>query len=158
MKDKKMRTGIIIILLFFIWVGSINPQGRRNAYRKIDQLEMVKLMDLLELDSETSAKFLAKRQAYVEKRRESLIRLDSLEKFIEAKVKEKEEGSNEVKKAVTEYLELEKKIVNLKYEHINSVKGFLTNEQMARYVTYEKRFRRELMEIIRENRRNKFNR
>lgn len=145
-----MRTKFIFVLLIFISVTSLQAQGRRNAFRKIDQIDLVKLLDVLNMDEQTTTKFLPKRKAFVEKRRESVLKLDSLEKFIEKGIKEDKAGGNDVKKAINEYLELEKYIFTLRYDHINSVKSILTTEQLANYLQFDRKFKQELRDIIRE--------
>ncbi|MHC1737289.1 MAG: hypothetical protein AB9882_04700 [Ignavibacteriaceae bacterium] len=148
-----MKTKFLLIFIIFLTVSAIQAQGRRNAFRKIDQIDLVKLLDVLNMDEQTSTKFLPKRKAFVEKRRESVIKLDSLEKFIDKGIKEDKAGSNVVKKAINEYIELEKYIFTLRYDHLNSVKSLLTTEQLANYLQFDRKFKQELRDIIRENKR-----
>jgi len=148
-----MKTKLLLILIVFLSVTAIQAQGRRNAFRKIDQIDLVKLMDVLNMDDQTSTKFLPKRKAFVEKRRESVLKLDSLEKFIERGIKEDKAGENDIKKAINDYLELEKYLFTLRYDHLNSVKSILTTEQLANYLQFDRKFKQELRDIIRENKR-----
>lgn len=148
-----MKTKLLLILIVFLSVTAIQAQGRRNAFRKIDQIDLVKLMDVLNMDDQTSTKFLPKRKAFVEKRRESVLKLDSLEKFIGRRIKEDKSLENDIKKAINDYLELEKYLFTLRYDHLNSVKSILTTEQLANYLQFDRKFKQELRDIIRENKR-----
>jgi len=150
-----MKIRLLLFFVLFLGVVSLQSQGRRHMFRKIDQIERVKPIDCLELDEEASTKFFQKRKIFVEKRRESVAKLDSLEKFIQKGITEDKSGSNEVKKAINEYLEVEKSIVIQRYEHINLVKSLLTTEQLAKYIHFDQMFKDELREVIMERRKNK---
>lgn len=151
---------IFPVLLIIVFCSNTLGQVPQERLKKIEQLEKVKLMDLLDLNEETSIKFFSRRNNYTEKRRDLLYKIDSLYHLINRNTKTKSENKiseKEMKKCIDEYLAGEKSLNNLRIEYLNSIKSILNTEQLAKVIVFDRRFKEELRDLVikRRQKRNK---
>lgn len=135
-----------ILALFLLVPGQAQPKKQRNILKKIDQLERVKLLEVLEMDEESSVKFFVRRKEFKERTRFVRGSLDSLQKHIEEKI---ESGEKVNYKALAgEYTKLEAEMHKLRTDYISSNADILNDEQMAKLIIFERVFRREIQELM----------
>lgn len=142
------------VIIFFL-VNSITfsqhmkTNVRTKAIEKIQQIEMVRLVEVLDLDEETSARFFARRKDHMEKMQALMLkRRDLLDEMDDLIQKEENTDANSFKQKFNELNEIDKKIVNEKNEFYKSLFNILTPKQVLKLITFDEKFRREIRETI----------
>ena len=144
----------LFLLLIVITVVSVTLTAQRKHDRqhqvpdKILQLEKIKLIEILEMDEETTLKFFSRRSEFERE-------MDGIHKAINEKLDEMEQMVNsdnvrdEELKAAIEDLNLKhQKLDNMKADFINSLDDILSYEQIAKMILFERRFKEELRKAI----------
>lgn len=156
-----MRKIICVLVIFILIPGLSHSQTKKDKFEKgggkIERLEKIKLIETLELDEETTLRFFSRR---AEHRRT----MHSLQQDADNKLKELETATQnanisdkELQKLLSEYLQIEQKIVNERNSFISSLNGILNYRQLCSLLVFEKKFREELRDVIlreRQRRRN----
>lgn len=147
------KTTLIILLALFSFSTFYFAQGRRfrgEGMKRIEQLEKIKLLEALNLDEETSIKFFSRLKSYREKIRDSRDLIDSLYLELEYKIKNQKLDANDVvfKKLYDELLKTEQNIIKIRMDFVASLSNILTNEQIAKILLFEKKFKEEIQEIL----------
>ena len=149
---------IITVLLFFAL--TVNAQQGRGQMRgmkfrdKIEQLEKVKLIEVLNLDEETTLRFFARQN---KNRDENLELMDQKDKLVDLLKEHFTSGADLPKGETFESLnnkigEIEKKIISKRISFLNSLKDILTEEQISKLIVFESTFRREIRDMILDKR------
>lgn len=128
------------------WKGN----RRGNPRARIDQLEKIKLIAELNMTEEVSIKFFTRRNEFREKEKKLNERIDSLSKLIRAKSLSTDVRTTnaEWEKIIEEFISVEKMMRKNKIDFISSLQKFLTPQQVAEFLTFERRFREEVQDII----------
>ncbi len=141
---KKFITTIVALLL----IANVNlfPQNMgmfKQHKKKIRQLEQIKLIEILNLDEDTSARFFARRNKYLDEVDKLVSEKNGLLKEISNKINNGEQvDSKEYRKKL---FALEQKILDKRIQYFNSLDDLLTNEQIAKLLVFQRDFRREIM-------------
>lgn len=136
----------LVILLFAV---NMVAQPKR-AKERISTLKKVKLLEVLDLDESTSEKVLLKYNAWENKIEDQMEKFDEVEEEL---VKAIKKGNKEEIKNISSKFEKERdKIVQIAMDRDKDMKSILTDEQYAKYLIFEKRFRRELGEQLMKRR------
>ena len=145
----------ISLLIFLITIGPqlTDAQPKHNRLfgppDKIKELEKVKLLEVLDMDEETTLKFFTRRNEHLKKMEELNKSCDDELSKIEEKIKSSEnENDPEFIKLVDDYLAEQDKFNAERRVFLNSVKDILTPIQLAKLVVFEQRFREEIREIL----------
>lgn len=147
-----MLRGIFLIIVAFLFVISnslAQTPGRMKAFKKMEELKKIKLIETLQMDEETSTKFFTRRAEHMRK-------MDDLNELnrqkieqIESMLKEKKpKQESMLKKAVDEYLQTEENIVKERQNFLKSISELLSPEQMAKFVVFEEHFRNEISGLL----------
>lgn len=147
----KRNLGALIFVLFIPFLlnaqnnkGDGDRMGREQMRERIEQMEKIKLIELLNLNEEKSVKFFARRNDqrtnYMKLIHDYSHAIDALEKEIKSGKKVKDSFYKEEVKKV---LNIENKMFNSRKNYYYSLKDILTQEQIAKYVVFEVRFREE---------------
>jgi Lhr-like helicase len=144
----------LILLLIIIVLVSATLTAQRNHHRqhkvpdKILQLEKIKLIEILEMDEETTLKFFSRRSEFERK-------MEELNKAINEKLDKMEQMVNsdnvqdeELKAAIEELNLKHQKLDENKKDFINSLDDILSYEQIAKMILFERRFKEELRRAI----------
>jgi hypothetical protein len=136
-------------------------QGRNEMLRdpksieKIERLEQVKLIEVLNLSEDKSVRFFARRNEFRSGQRNLMMERDKLFNELEKSVLSGEIPEQLLNQQVQAILDLEKKLSMGKENFLKSVSDLLTQEQIAKLVLFEHKFRRELTQsLIRKPKRN----
>lgn len=147
-----MLRGIFIYASVIFILNSLviaQPQGRMRGFQKMEELKKIKLIETLQMDEETSLKFFSRRSEHMKK-------IDGLNELREKQIdvienilKDKK-ATNEatLKKEINEYYQITDKIHKERQNFINSISEILTNEQMAKFIVFEERFRNEVNALL----------
>ncbi len=151
-----MKKIIILFSIFFAFntitkaqMGE-GPRDRKspNGMEKIEQLEKIKLIEVLDMDEETTLKFFARKNEHNNIMKQlmdkSIKQLDAInEKLQEKSVDEK--GLNSM---IDKYFSIEDEILKERETFVKSVSDILSVTQIAKLVVFEKRFRDEIRDIL----------
>lgn len=144
-----MKMNLSLLLIFILLPAVIIAQGRRDhkgPREKIEQLEKLKLIEALDMDEQTTLKFFARRnesRGRIDQMNDSL---DTITDSLESKFSNGDVSG--YKDLVNTYLSIEKQIAAEHTQFINSLYDILSNEQVAKLIVFEKRFREEIRHLL----------
>ena len=116
---------------------------------KFEQFKKMRMIEYLKLDEETSVRFIARYNKFLEqmreagKHREELI--DKLEESIKGKA-----SDDELNKALKDIEQNEEQLIDLKNEFVQRLRDILTVRQVAAYVAFERKFNHDIRDVMRE--------
>lgn len=142
---KNLMYSVVILLI----ATQIIAQPRK-AKERISTIKKIKLLEILNLDEQSSDKFLAKYSNWENKIEEQMKKFDDAEEKLTASVKSGK--STDLQSLTSNFIKERDKILEIAKERDNDLKTHLTDEQFAKYLIFEKRFRRELGEKIMKRR------
>lgn len=152
-----MKTKFFCILFGFVVILSITletavAQNREmeRALERINTVRLLKMIDALGLERETSAKLASVTNKYCETRK-SLLRnmrkdLDALRQIL----KKGRPDESELKELVGQVKSLKKELADLKLHQMDEEMNLLTREQQARYLIFKVDFHKEMHGLIQE--------
>lgn len=159
---KKILFLTIFILAGFVSAGFAQDEmdrdkpPRRPPLEKIEQLEKVKLVELLDLKEDEAVRFFARRKEFRKNQRELFEKRDDLVKGIEKKLRDgAKQSDREYKEQLNDILNLDLKIVQQKEKFFSSLNDILTPEQILKLAVFDNRFMREIRELLMGHKRNK---
>ena len=123
----------------------------KNVQKKIEELERIKLMEVLDLKEDVMLKFFSRRKNFIDKfhqlEEEKENKIDELQKAID------NEDDQALKKRIDEINSLDENIIKNRIEFFNSLNDILNEQQIAKVVVFDRNFRRELRDMILKHRR-----
>lgn len=140
----------VIIVLVFQSTAFAQHEGMRfkKIREKISQLEKIKLIDVLNMDETTTLKFFSRRHEYQNKM-DSLFSIENnLIDNLDSSIKEGGKDDRYYKDQIAKYFRIQDKIIESRKNFINSLSDLLTEEQIAKYVVFEKKFREDIRKLI----------
>ncbi len=160
---KKFLIICLFIVSFSLTYAQPGPAGKHRwknglgdnpkAFEKIEQLEKLKLIEILDMDEETTLKFFSRRKDFKENLGAVNKQIDDLIENILPEIrKDGKKDDNYYRSFVSEMLRLQKEAARIREEYINSLYTILRPLQVAKYIVFERRFREELKELLLEGR------
>lgn len=121
---------------------------------KFEELEKIKLIEVLQMDEETTLRFFARQSEHKKQQDEIQDKIHTNSDNIEALLKsEKTVSSEELKSKIDEINKLQLQLEKNRVDFINSLSDILSYEQIAQLIIFEKRFRNEVRKMIMKDRR-----
>ncbi len=152
----KVLVSIISIMLFFSsCLFAQKGKWEDDELRaKFEELEKIKLIEVLQMDEETTLRFFA-RQSEHKKQQDEIqdkirANIDNMESLLKS---EKNVGNEEIKSKIDEINKLQLQFEKNRVDFINSLPDILSYEQIAQLIIFEKRFRSEVRKMIMKDRR-----
>lgn len=153
-----MRKTILVFgMIAFLVMSSFSQGFMGQRWReRILEFKKVRLLEILKLDEQTSVKFLNKYTKFsndidaIEVERERIVN------EIEAKLRKGDKDGYD--RAIQELIDLGKKEYELRLNFYKELKEILTDQQIAQVIVFERNFRREFMETVREMQRERMRR
>jgi len=152
-----------LLLLTFIVVTVISaqpqpwnkgdfPPDRKPPREKFEQLEKLKLIEILNLDENTTLKFFARRQESMNKVFKLGQQREEMLEEIEQKFRKGDSENNDkfYKSKIDKILEIENKMLEERKNFIYSLEDILTKEQIMKYVIFDFRLKREIMDMMKD--------
>lgn len=136
-----------ILLLFIVLSYTLNSQPAFKAKERIQQLKKVKLLEILKLDEKQSDAFLTKYSSIEKKIEEKKSNLDMAIGDLESTVR-RSAGSDEIKSKSQKVEQLQNELLKVMEESRNSIKGLLSEENYAKYLIFEHKFKDEVQKAI----------
>ena len=151
---KKITIYVFLTFMFFSFdifaQNGPGPHYGSKRMQQLRQLEQLKLIELLNLDEDTSARFFARRKAHLDK--VQALQKEKNEIINELAVKLKAGEKVDSKKYRERLEKIEKRLFEERREFYNSLDDILTNEQIAKFIVFQSRFRKEIMRKMMKNR------
>lgn len=122
----------------------------KHAKERISMLKKVKLLEVLKLDESTSDKVLSKYSSWENKIEEQMSAFDKAEDQLASAVKSGKK--DEIKSLTANFIKERDNIMSMATNRDNDMKTLLNDEQFAKYLIFEKRFRQELGKQIMKRR------
>lgn len=149
---KKMFVPLLIICLVGPTVIAQN-NSRMNKEMKplqrIEQLEKIKLIEILNLDEETAIRFFTRRRDNQMKVKEILDQRDAAINELENEIKNGSQTNDAFyKDQVNKLISLESRITSERENFVKSLSDLLTPLQIAKLIVFESKFRREVRETL----------
>ncbi|MBZ0198441.1 MAG: hypothetical protein K8H86_01135, partial [Ignavibacteriaceae bacterium] len=148
---------ILLLLMLSLAVNfAADAQNRKmGGNDKIEQLEKLRLIEILNLDEETSIRFFTRHSEFKKVTEDYHTRLDNQIKVLDELIKNGNQSSSaEYKKQINEYWKTESELVNERKKFYDSLSNLLTDEQIAKLIVFERHFRDEIRHILMKNRLN----
>ena len=154
-----MRKLIICITILlsstFLFSQSKHSYKERPFSKKFKELEKIKLIETLNLDEEVVVKFFARRNKLKnqinELHEERELSINLLEDLITKK--ESETAYSPILKKISDN---ELKIIEIKSKFISSLSSILTKEQIAKFIIFERNFKKDIKNLLIERGRRKY--
>ena len=126
---------------------------RRAPMKKIDELEKIKLLDVLNLDEAASAKLFTRRNQNRTKIWDLEDKINNVLQNIESEIKKgKDKDVNKIQKLNEDYCNLSMDVEKEKLSFVRSLSDILTTEQIGKYIVFERRFREEIRDLLMKER------
>ena len=143
-----MKKLTVLLLMTGLVLAQIPDKPDRD---RLEMMKMWKLTDELNLTEEQADKFFPKYRALMSDMEDVKKQKGDLMKQIGELSEEKEVDRGKLNSLVKQTSDLEKKKLDLKLEFYNETGKIFTPEQQARYVVFERKFKKELKKGIREH-------
>ncbi len=140
----------IILTLILVSSFLIAQPHQRNSRDKLEQLEKIKLIEILNLDEETSIKFFARKNNFENENRELFKKREEIlgefgREVVDGKI---DWDEDKIAEKYDEIWKIEKKIFNNRMEFYKSLDDLLTPEQRLKLLGFEHQFRREIQRLM----------
>lgn len=142
-----------LMLLLSLSSMAFSQRGNRNNFSdEIGNVMKQKLMENLNLDETTADKYIALHKENNKQLRDLMKEKRELMKAINDNP-----DAADIETKLNSFLELDSKIIDLRKNHINELKAFLTPQQIAKSMIFTRKFNKEFRNQIRERKRNRQN-
>lgn len=125
-----------------------------KAYERVEQYKKIRLMEILNLDEQTSIKFFArynKNQEFLRDLRQKQVQaLGRVQALRKAKA-----ADSEYDKIISDLLSLESQVNEAKAKYVDELRQVLNSKQLAEYLVFETRFQQNLRDLLRDMPRNR---
>lgn len=155
-----MRTFNVLLMIFLASIIFAQPhsRNRKNDFgKRFEDLEKIKLLEILDLDEDEAIKFFARRNKFKNKLDEIISEGEDLQNEMEKSL-----GSEGNEKQFSSYIEksveIERKFLIEKSNFYSSVEDILTKEQIVKLILFERKFKRNIRDLLIEKGRKKFRR
>ena len=157
-----MNKLIIVVALLSIFVSAVLAQDlgreegshkRRAPMKKIEELEKIKLLDVLNLDETASAKLFTRRNQNRTRIWDDEDRINNVLQNIESEIKKgKDKDVTKIQKLNEDYCNLSMEVEKEKLSFLRSLSDILTPEQIGKYIVFERKFREEIRDLLMKER------
>lgn len=157
-----MNKLLLLVTISFIFTAEVLPQDngqeggshkRRAPMKKIEELEKVKLLDVLNLDEANSAKLFTRRNQNRTKIWDIEDKINNDLQNIESEIKNgKDKDVTKIQKLNEGYCNLSMEVEKEKLSFLRSLSDILTPEQIGKYIVFERKFREEIRDLLMKER------
>jgi protein required for attachment to host cells len=135
-------------VLFAQMNNPIHPRHMMERHGKeLRMLEQVKLLDYLNLDEENAVRFISRLKTFLNNKKklndERKTLLDSISTLLE-----KKQSGFDYKNLVNKEIAIEQKLLQQRKDFIKNLKNILTQEQIAKVIVFENRFKKDVMKMM----------
>lgn len=146
---KSYITLIIILAAVIVLPQNRFKRGDHGPFKKLNQLEKVKLLEILDLDDATAVKFFNLKDQHqknmMDLRDKSDEILDLIEETLDGNDSKK---TSSLSKLVEDYEANELEMTKLRINYLNDVQALLSIEKYAKYLVFDRKFKDEVRDLI----------
>lgn len=144
-----MKTTILFLILLILPATYSQDMMKMHKGRinKLEQLERLKLIDVLNLNEETTLRYFARQKKFRNQMEEYKKTGKKLLKKMRYLIKNGDK-KNELKSTTDNYLVLGENIANKKTEFIKSLSDILTEKQIAKLLVFEMKFKEDIRGLL----------
>ncbi len=154
---RKIILTIVVVLFLANALSAQDYMGMGQRWReRILEFKKVRLLEILKLDEQNSVKFLNKYTKFSNEMDQLELERERIVSEMEFKLRRGDKEGYD--KSVQELLELGKKEYEMRVNFYKELKDILTEQQIAQVVVFERNFRREFMNAIRDIQRERMRR
>ena len=124
-----------------------------KAKERISMLKKIKLIEILDMEEKESDKLIVKYSAWEDKIEEQMKNFDEAEENLRKAIKS--DKLDEIKKQSDNFIKTRTNIMKIAEDRDKDMKTILSDIQFAKYLIFEKKFRKELGEQIMKKRRDR---
>ena len=135
------------ILIGLITINVLNAQPPRKAMERLEQFKKMKLIEMLDMDEETSEKFFVKYNQIDDKHKEKRQELEKTLENLKTAIKY-DSSVDELQKLTEKVIKLQKEMHEIHLEKLKAMKSILDKKQYAKYVLFENIFADEVRKRI----------
>jgi hypothetical protein len=156
-----MKNLLLIAALFLTFAGSgltqdhgrnEGPSGRRAPMKKIEELEKVKLLDVLNLDEGVAAKLITRRNQDRSRIWDIEDKINDVLDKIKSELKGKDKDVTKIQKLNESYMNLTMDVEKEKLNFLRSLSDILTPEQVGKFIVFERKFREDIRDLLMKER------
>ena len=157
-----MKKLFFVIALLFTFAVSVIAQDigreegthrRRAPMKKIEELEKIKLLDVLNLDEATSVKLFTRRNQDRTKIWDYEDKINNVLQNIESEVKKgNDKDVSKIQKLNEDFCNLSMEVEKEKLSFLRSLSDILNPEQIGKYIVFERKFRDEIRNLLMKER------
>ena len=130
------------------------PPGQGRGLERVEQFKKIRLMEVLNLDEQSSIRFFARYNKYQELLRDLRKRQVQALGRVQA-LRKSNAADAEYGKMVDELVSVESQINDAKSKYVEELKPVLTSKQLVEYLVFEARFQQNLRDLVRDLPRNR---
>ncbi len=146
---KKIITlSAFVLLLPLISYGQHMHRDDKGAFKKIEELENIKLISALGMDETTTLKFFARRTKFREQQGKLYQAANDILNKLDEAVKSGKKDDNELKNDLNQYWKIQNKLTEQKEKFFNSLTDILSYKQISELLVFERRFREEIRKMF----------
>ncbi|OGU72161.1 MAG: hypothetical protein A2V93_08685 [Ignavibacteria bacterium RBG_16_34_14] len=139
----------ILVILFFSSIIYSQPHRKGDSREKIEALEKIKLLEVLNMNEETAIKFFARRNEHQGKMKGLFDELDEKLGKLKDKISSvKDDNDPELKKLIDSYFITHQRLDEERKRFFNSLNDILTYKQIAELTLFERQFREEIRDVL----------
>lgn len=140
----------IIFILVILFLG-INCQAQFKQKEKkpnqiLEEIKIVKLIEILELDEETQIRFFSRRNQFVKEQEKLIEQRRQIVEALEKAIDNNEKINYEQK--IKEINDIETQIVQQRNNFYKSLSDILNFEKIAKLIVFESKFNERLKDLI----------
>ncbi len=139
---------IAVLILPLITYGQHMRRDDKGPFKKIEELEKIKIIEALGMDETTTLKFFARRTKFREEQGRLFDDSNTLLNKMEEEVKSGTKNDAELKNDLSQYWEIQNKLEKHKEEFFNSLTDILSYNQITELIVFEKKFRDEIRKVL----------
>jgi hypothetical protein len=130
-------------------------QHHRKFSDRFEELEKLKLLEILDLDEETAIKFFSRRNE-MKKKITSIMDESEEINFRLIEIIENDGNKNEYENLIDQWFVLEEKLLNERLKFLKSLNNILSQEQIAKVIIFERKFKKDVRDLLIEKGRRRF--
>ena len=147
----------LFVLLIYAYAISAQPydMGKNEFSQRFQDLEKIKLLEILDMEEETAIKFFSRRNKMRKNIKSIFERGESIIEKMEISINESNDKSG-LDKLISQSLKIEEEVYEERKEFIESLKEILKVDQIAKLILFEKKFKNDVRDLLIERGRRKF--
>ncbi|MHB1686209.1 MAG: hypothetical protein ACYCVH_02385 [Ignavibacteriaceae bacterium] len=117
--------------------------------KKIEELEKIKLIETLNMNEETTLRFFSRWDKFKDSQHQLIKNSNELLDKLEEAVSHNKSGNDpEISKMINDYFGIEGQLVQRRENFVHSLSDILDQNQIAKLLVFEKRFREEIKNAL----------